>query len=113
MKTRSAIRRMCQGCRIVKRRGRRFVICDRNKKHKQRQGFSTTSTAAAPFRVSNNSGSSYFAASRAPTSAANLARLGVCCVCCASYLCVVYVVLLIVSCCVCCVCVCVCVCVYV
>ncbi|HJO25187.1 MAG: 50S ribosomal protein L36 [Myxococcota bacterium] len=37
MKVRSSVRRMCDKCRIVKRRGVVRVLCD-NPKHKQRQG---------------------------------------------------------------------------
>ncbi|RKP26960.1 ribosomal protein L36-domain-containing protein [Syncephalis pseudoplumigaleata] len=38
MKVRASIKKRCDGCSIVRRRGRRFVICSRDKKHKQRQG---------------------------------------------------------------------------
>ncbi|KAK9728707.1 hypothetical protein K7432_000853 [Basidiobolus ranarum] len=38
MKVRSSIKKMCEGCSIVRRRGRRYVICNRDPKHKQRQG---------------------------------------------------------------------------
>ncbi|ORY31970.1 ribosomal protein L36-domain-containing protein [Naematelia encephala] len=39
MKVRSAIKRMCEDCSIVKRRyGTLYVICKKNPKHKQRQG---------------------------------------------------------------------------
>ena len=37
MKVRSSVRKMCEKCKIVKRRGVVRVICD-NPKHKQRQG---------------------------------------------------------------------------
>jgi large subunit ribosomal protein L36 len=37
MKVRPSVKRMCDKCRIVKRRGVVLVICD-NPKHKQRQG---------------------------------------------------------------------------
>ena len=46
MKTKSAIKRLCKSCKIVKRRGRNFVICKKNPRHKQRQGFHTTTGAA-------------------------------------------------------------------
>ncbi|CAL8468135.1 g7674 [Coccomyxa elongata] len=64
MRVRSAIKRLCDACRVVKRRGRLFVVCKANPKHKQRQGYHTlagdvtvpiqdSSTAAqAPFRLS-------------------------------------------------------------
>ncbi|MEE6465485.1 hypothetical protein FKM82_006567 [Ascaphus truei] len=38
MKTKSAVRKRCKDCFIVKRRGRVFVYCKTNGKHKQRQG---------------------------------------------------------------------------
>ncbi|KAI8052546.1 ribosomal protein L36-domain-containing protein [Syncephalis plumigaleata] len=38
MKVRASIKKRCDGCSIVRRRGRRFVICSRDKRHKQRQG---------------------------------------------------------------------------
>ena len=41
MRVRSAVRRLCKDCRIVKRRKRIYVTCKRNPRHKQRQGFST------------------------------------------------------------------------
>mmetsp|Transcript_5408 Transcript_5408/g.6842 ORF Transcript_5408/g.6842 Transcript_5408/m.6842 type:complete len:81 (+) Transcript_5408:188-430(+) len=41
MKVRSAVKRLCRNCKVVKRRRRVFVICKENPKHKQRQGFST------------------------------------------------------------------------
>ena len=47
MKTKSAIKRLCKSCKIVKRRGRNFVICKKNPRHKQRQGFHTTTWAAS------------------------------------------------------------------
>ena len=37
MKVRSSVRKMCEKCKIVKRRGVVRVICN-NPKHKQRQG---------------------------------------------------------------------------
>ena len=41
MKVRSAIKRMCEHCYVVKRRGTRFVYCRKSPKHKQRQGLAT------------------------------------------------------------------------
>ncbi|GAB00036.1 hypothetical protein E5Q_06738 [Mixia osmundae IAM 14324] len=38
MKVRSSIKRFCDGCSIVRRKGRLYVICSKDKKHKQRQG---------------------------------------------------------------------------
>ncbi len=37
MKVLSSIQKRCQKCKIVRRRGRIYVICS-NPKHKQRQG---------------------------------------------------------------------------
>lgn len=39
MKVKSAVRRLCQHCKMVKRRGKLYVICKKNPRHKQRQGF--------------------------------------------------------------------------
>ncbi|KDP32414.1 hypothetical protein JCGZ_13339 [Jatropha curcas] len=41
MKVRSSVKKMCEFCQIVKRRGRVYVMCSSNPKHKQRQGFFT------------------------------------------------------------------------
>jgi large subunit ribosomal protein L36 len=37
MKVRSSVKKICQKCKIVRRKGRIYVICQ-NPKHKQRQG---------------------------------------------------------------------------
>ncbi|HEY9871863.1 MAG: 50S ribosomal protein L36 [Cyanobacteria bacterium CRU_2_1] len=37
MKVRASVRKMCEKCRVIRRRGRVMVICS-NPKHKQRQG---------------------------------------------------------------------------
>ncbi len=37
MKVRASVRKMCSGCKVIKRRGVVRVIC-KNKRHKQRQG---------------------------------------------------------------------------
>lgn len=37
MKVSSSVRRRCPKCKIVKRKGRVYVICE-NPRHKQRQG---------------------------------------------------------------------------
>ncbi|KAL7679749.1 putative ribosomal protein L36 [Plasmopara halstedii] len=42
MKVRSSVKRMCDGCKVVRRKKRVYVICDRSPKHKQRQGFHTS-----------------------------------------------------------------------
>ncbi|KAJ5895203.1 hypothetical protein N7495_006894 [Penicillium taxi] len=38
MKTRSSVKRLCDGCKPVRRKNRVFIICSKNPKHKQRQG---------------------------------------------------------------------------
>ncbi|KAJ5996358.1 hypothetical protein N7499_007326 [Penicillium canescens] len=38
MKTRSSVKRLCDGCKPVHRKGRVYIICSKNPKHKQRQG---------------------------------------------------------------------------
>ncbi|KAH7420304.1 hypothetical protein KP509_13G001100 [Ceratopteris richardii] len=45
MKVRSSVKRLCEFCRVVKRRGRIYVLCKSNPKHKQRQGLSTIAWA--------------------------------------------------------------------
>lgn len=53
MKVRSAIRKFCPHCYIVKRGKTRFVYCTENGKHKQRQGFHTlTQMATSKMNVS-------------------------------------------------------------
>ncbi|KAI8343046.1 ribosomal protein L36-domain-containing protein [Chlamydoabsidia padenii] len=37
MKVRSSVKKLCDGCTSVRRRGKLFVVCSKNKKHKQRQ----------------------------------------------------------------------------
>nr|YP_010933414.1 ribosomal protein L36 [Streptosarcina arenaria]YP_010933514.1 ribosomal protein L36 [Streptosarcina costaricana]WKT08888.1 ribosomal protein L36 [Streptosarcina arenaria]WKT08993.1 ribosomal protein L36 [Streptosarcina costaricana] len=37
MKVRASVRKMCENCRLIRRRGRVMVLCA-NPKHKQRQG---------------------------------------------------------------------------
>jgi large subunit ribosomal protein L36 len=37
MKVRPSVKRMCDNCKIVRRRGTVYVLCT-NPKHKQRQG---------------------------------------------------------------------------
>jgi len=37
MKVRPSVKRMCDRCRVIRRRGRILVICS-NPRHKQRQG---------------------------------------------------------------------------
>lgn len=38
MRVRSSVKSICEKCRVVRRRGKIFVVCV-NPKHKQRQGF--------------------------------------------------------------------------
>jgi len=38
MKVRSSVRRICEHCKMVKRRGTVRVICKADPRHKQRQG---------------------------------------------------------------------------
>lgn len=37
MKVRASVKRICRHCRVIRRRGRVWVICS-NARHKQRQG---------------------------------------------------------------------------
>jgi large subunit ribosomal protein L36 len=38
MKVRASVKRICEQCKIVRRKGRVYVICSANPRHKQRQG---------------------------------------------------------------------------
>ncbi|NXG04397.1 RM36 protein, partial [Sakesphorus luctuosus] len=38
LKTKTVLRRRCKDCYIVRRRGRLYVCCKTNPRHKQRQG---------------------------------------------------------------------------
>ena len=38
MKVRSSVKRICENCKIIKRKGVVRVICSTNPRHKQRQG---------------------------------------------------------------------------
>ncbi|KAK4265169.1 hypothetical protein QN277_026255 [Acacia crassicarpa] len=53
MKVRSSVKKMCEFCRTVKRRGRVYVLCTANPKHKQRQGMSTVAEAVSSPTVSS------------------------------------------------------------
>ncbi|KAL8129584.1 hypothetical protein V2J09_018739 [Rumex salicifolius] len=46
MKIRSSVKKMCEFCKTVKRRGRVYILCTANPKHKQRQGISTFANEA-------------------------------------------------------------------
>jgi ribosomal protein L36 len=41
LQVRASVRKLCEACRVVKRKGTVFVVCDKMPKHKQRQGFVT------------------------------------------------------------------------
>ncbi|KAJ1461607.1 ribosomal protein L36-domain-containing protein [Pelagophyceae sp. CCMP2097] len=45
MKVRAAIKKLCEGCYIAKRKNRLYVRCHKEKRHKQRQGFHTLASA--------------------------------------------------------------------
>lgn len=38
MKVRASVKKICGGCKTIKRKGVVRVICSKDKKHKQRQG---------------------------------------------------------------------------
>ena len=38
MKVRASVKRICEACKVVRRKGRIYVICKANPRHKQRQG---------------------------------------------------------------------------
>jgi len=38
MKVQASVKRICENCKIVRRKGRVYVICKVNPRHKQRQG---------------------------------------------------------------------------
>ncbi|MDD3046476.1 MAG: 50S ribosomal protein L36 [Candidatus Pacebacteria bacterium] len=38
MKVKASVKKICNNCKIVRRKGRVYVICSTNPKHKQRQG---------------------------------------------------------------------------
>ncbi|NWT18972.1 RM36 protein, partial [Vireo altiloquus] len=38
LKTKTALRRRCKDCYFVRRRGRLYVVCKSNPRHKQRKG---------------------------------------------------------------------------
>ncbi|KAH9325838.1 hypothetical protein KI387_006016, partial [Taxus chinensis] len=41
MKVRASVKKLCEFCRSVRRRGKVYILCSSNPKHKQRQGMST------------------------------------------------------------------------
>ncbi|MFH0921720.1 MAG: 50S ribosomal protein L36 [Fibrobacterota bacterium] len=38
MKVQASVKKICEHCKVVRRKGRVYVICSKNPKHKQRQG---------------------------------------------------------------------------
>ncbi|HOK96452.1 MAG: 50S ribosomal protein L36 [Planctomycetota bacterium] len=38
MKVRSSVKRICENCKVIRRKGVLRVICSANPRHKQRQG---------------------------------------------------------------------------
>lgn len=38
MKVRPSVKKMCEHCKVIRRKGRVMIICSANQKHKQRQG---------------------------------------------------------------------------
>jgi large subunit ribosomal protein L36 len=38
MKVKPSVKKICDRCKIIRRRGRILVICSSNPRHKQRQG---------------------------------------------------------------------------
>lgn len=38
MKVQPSVKRMCEHCRVIRRKGVVRIICSRNPRHKQRQG---------------------------------------------------------------------------
>ena len=47
MKVKPSVKKICEKCKIIKRKGKIMVICE-NPKHKQRQGCSTAKTEFTP-----------------------------------------------------------------
>lgn len=45
---RTALRKVCEHCKLVKRGRKNLVICSASPKHKQRQGLATLAGAGAP-----------------------------------------------------------------
>ena len=49
MKIKSAVKRLCEHCYMVRRGKTLYVRCTKNPRHKQRQGFATLATRGPPF----------------------------------------------------------------
>ncbi|KAK4529983.1 hypothetical protein CCYA_CCYA03G0840 [Cyanidiococcus yangmingshanensis] len=41
-KVRASLRRICEACRLVRRGKRLYILCDKEPRHKQRQGLGRT-----------------------------------------------------------------------
>ena len=48
MKIKSAVKRLCEHCYMVRRGKTLYVRCTKNPRHKQRQGFATDARAGLP-----------------------------------------------------------------
>ena len=48
MKIKSAVKRLCEHCIMVRRGKTLYVRCTKNPRHKQRQGFATLATRGPP-----------------------------------------------------------------
>ena len=48
MKIKSAVKRLCEHCYMVRRGKTLYVRCTKNPRHKQRQGFATLATRSPP-----------------------------------------------------------------
>lgn len=46
MKVRGSLRKLCDSCKIVRRKGKTYVICSETPRHKQRQGLHTLAEGA-------------------------------------------------------------------
>ncbi|MBI4119585.1 MAG: 50S ribosomal protein L36 [Parcubacteria group bacterium] len=38
MKVQASVKKRCKDCKTVRRKGRLYIVCKKNPKHKQRQG---------------------------------------------------------------------------
>lgn len=38
MKVRASVKKICNDCKVVQRKGRVYIVCKKTPKHKQRQG---------------------------------------------------------------------------
>mmetsp|Transcript_24345 Transcript_24345/g.48438 ORF Transcript_24345/g.48438 Transcript_24345/m.48438 type:complete len:103 (-) Transcript_24345:192-500(-) len=54
MKVRASVKRMCKECYTTRRKGRLYVYCKRNPKHKQRQGLHTLAAASSAVNSSTS-----------------------------------------------------------